>query len=73
MTKIAVQFGAGNIGRGFIGVLLAQAGYDLVFVDVVDDVVNAINQQGQYTIKEIIGGQDQAITVQNVKAIKWQG
>ncbi|MEM7342968.1 MAG: mannitol-1-phosphate 5-dehydrogenase [Chloroflexota bacterium] len=69
MTNIAIQFGAGNIGRGFIGVLLAQAGYEVIFVDVVDDVVEAINQHGQYTIKEIIEGQAQATTVENVKAI----
>ena len=69
MAKIAIQFGAGNIGRGFIGVLLAQAGYELIFVDVIDSVVEAINQQGQYTIKEIIDGQVQATTVENVRAI----
>lgn len=69
MANIAIQFGAGNIGRGFIGVLLAHAGYDLIFVDVIDAVVEAINQQGQYTIKEIVDGQAQATTVENVRAI----
>lgn len=69
VANIAIQFGAGNIGRGFIGVLLAQAGYELIFVDVIDEVVEAINRQGQYTIKTILDGQAQEITVENVKAI----
>ena len=69
MANTAIQFGAGNIGRGFIGILLAQAGYELIFVDVIDSVVEAINQQGQYTIKEIIDGQARATTVENVRAI----
>ena len=69
MTKIAIQFGAGNIGRGFIGLLLAQAGYEVIFVDVIEPIVEAINRQGQYTIRMIIDNQAQAVTVKNVRAI----
>ena len=48
--KTAIQFGAGNIGRGFIGMLLAQAGYHVIFGDVVEAVVDKINTDGTYTV-----------------------
>ncbi len=46
----AIQFGAGNIGRGFIGALLVQSGYKLIFADVNEKVINALREQGEYTI-----------------------
>jgi mannitol-1-phosphate 5-dehydrogenase len=49
---IAVHFGAGNIGRGFIGQLLHQANYELVFLDVNEDVVAQLKQQSSYRVVE---------------------
>lgn len=46
----AIQFGAGNIGRGFIGAVLSQAGYELVFADVVEELLNQINERKEYTV-----------------------
>lgn len=46
----AIQFGAGNIGRGFIGAVLSQAGCELVFADVVEDLLTQINTRGEYTV-----------------------
>ena len=48
--KKAIQFGAGNIGRGFIGAVLSEAGYHVVFADVNELVVNKINEDGRYTV-----------------------
>ncbi|WP_409969804.1 mannitol-1-phosphate 5-dehydrogenase [Bengtsoniella intestinalis] len=48
--KQAVMFGAGNIGRGFIGGLLAQSGYEIVFADVNQAMLDALNETKGYTI-----------------------
>ena len=32
----AVMYGAGSIGRGFIGALFSEIGYEVVFIDVND-------------------------------------
>jgi mannitol-1-phosphate 5-dehydrogenase len=49
----AVHFGAGNIGRGFVGLLLHRAGYQVVFVDVVDELIDALNRTPSYLVKEV--------------------
>lgn len=48
--KKAIQFGAGNIGRGFIGALLSKAGYHVVFADVNKEIIEKINEDRFYTI-----------------------
>ena len=48
--KKAVMIGAGQIGRGFIGMLLEQAGYHVVFADLNMTVVEDINARGEYTV-----------------------
>lgn len=48
--KKAIQFGAGNIGRGFIGALLSNAGYHVVFADVNKGIIDKINKDKSYTI-----------------------
>ena len=47
--KKAIQFGAGNIGRGFIGSLLYKAGYHVVFADVNTEIIDKINKDKEYT------------------------
>ncbi|MEV8266728.1 mannitol-1-phosphate 5-dehydrogenase [Microbacterium sp. NPDC076911] len=59
----AVHFGAGNIGRGFVGLLLHQGGYDVVFSDVAAPLVDAINAADSYTVHEVgEGGIDTVVT-----------
>ena len=66
--KKAIHFGAGNIGRGFIGQLLAASNYEITFVDVAAALVDDINELGQYNI-EIVGDNPERILVKNIKAI----
>jgi mannitol-1-phosphate 5-dehydrogenase len=53
MSGVAVHFGAGNIGRGFVGLILHRAGYELVFADVVDELIDALNRTPSYLVKEV--------------------
>lgn len=67
--KTAVHFGAGNIGRGFIGVLLHRAGYEVVFADVVSKLVDELNEAKAYrviTLDERV----QTETVNHVRAVR---
>ena len=48
--KRAIQFGAGNIGRGFIGALVSKSGYHVVFADVNEEIISKINEDKCYTI-----------------------
>ena len=48
--KKAVHFGAGKIGRGFIAELLHDSGYEIVFGDVVDELVEIVNKNHEYPL-----------------------
>ncbi|GAB2674131.1 mannitol-1-phosphate 5-dehydrogenase [Paenibacillus thermoaerophilus] len=64
----AVHFGAGNIGLGFIGLLLSRSGYHVQFVDVDEERVSLLNSRGQYTVT-LANEQADATVVRNVSAI----
>jgi mannitol-1-phosphate 5-dehydrogenase len=65
----AVMYGGGNIGRGFIGALLANSGYEVTFVDVVDDVINTLNKEHTYPVRIIKGDSYEDVDVKNVSAV----
>lgn len=65
-----VQFGAGNIGRSFIGQLFARGGFEVVFVDVDRAIVEALNREGRYrVIVKRNEAPDETLWVEGVRAI----
>ncbi|ELY2797967.1 mannitol-1-phosphate 5-dehydrogenase [Cronobacter dublinensis] len=64
----ALHFGAGNIGRGFIGKLLADAGIGLTFADVNQTVLDALNARHSYQVR-VVGEHEQIDTVSGVDAV----
>lgn len=66
--KKAVMFGGGNIGRGFIGAVLAQADYRVVFADVNMELINKLNELGTYTV-HIVDTQCTQQVVSNVGGV----
>ncbi|KYD13171.1 mannitol-1-phosphate 5-dehydrogenase [Saccharococcus caldoxylosilyticus] len=68
---LAVHFGAGNIGRGFIGSLLSQSGYEVMFVDINDEVVRLLKEKQEYRV--IIADENrQEQLIRNVSAVNSQ-
>ena len=67
--KLAVQFGAGGIGRGFLGQLLSESDYQVIFVDVDAELIDALNQQGSYPL-QLVGDRNETLTISNISALK---
>lgn len=67
--KKALMYGAGNIGRGFIGQLFSESGYEVVFVDVNTEVLNRLNNDRQYPVRILTGKHVREITINNVRAV----
>ncbi|MBD1541384.1 mannitol-1-phosphate 5-dehydrogenase [Arthrobacter sp. IA7] len=64
----AVHFGAGNIGRGFVGLLLHEAGYEVVFADVADALISQLAGADSYSVHEV--GENPAVRkVDNFRAL----
>ncbi len=66
--KKAVQFGAGNIGRGFLGQLFNQSGYETVFVELKRDIIACLNRDHSYQLR-IVGRDSRELTIDKVRVV----
>lgn len=63
------MYGAGNIGRGFIAQLFFQSGYETVFIDVNEEIVNVLNRDRAYPVYITAGNKYEIFIVGNVRAV----
>lgn len=65
----AAIFGAGNIGRGFIGALFSGSGCEVTFIDVAKPVIERMNADRQYPVNIVSGDNSREIIIKNVCAV----
>ena len=63
-----VLFGAGKIGRSFIGQLFSSGGYEVVFIDINRTVVDALNERRHYKVI-IKSDKEEILDIKNVRAV----
>ncbi len=67
--KTVVMYGAGNIGRGFIGELFSRSGYEVVFIDIDTDLIERLNRENEYPIRVVSNEKDVDIKVRGVRGV----
>lgn len=65
----AVMYGGGNIGRGFVGAMLSQSGYEVTFIDVSETVVSALSSRGRYPVRCVSSQGYEDVWIENVTAV----
>ena len=63
----AVVYGGGNIGRGFLGQLLYNSGFETVFVDVNRELIDKLNETRSYPIKIVSNEKQEEVVIRNVR------
>ena len=63
-----LMYGAGSIGRGFIGPLFAQSGFEVVFVDIDCNIIDALNKRRSYHYT-VASDVPYDISVENVRGV----
>jgi len=66
---VAVQIGAGNIGRGFMAELFQRGGYRVTFIEVDPAVLAALADRGAYDIHHITNEGEDVARIENARAV----
>ena len=64
-----VIFGAGRIGRSLIGQVFNRSGYEVVFVDINQQLIDLLNYHKKYKVVIKDGNDDQMLWIQPVRGI----
>ena len=64
-----MHFGAGNVGRGFLGQLYFESGFETVFVEINPKIVELLNKFHEYPIKIVDDLSSKEIIIKNVRAV----
>jgi mannitol-1-phosphate 5-dehydrogenase len=68
-NNTAVMFGAGNVGRGFLGQLFSESGLEIIFVDVDHELVSALDRNREYSIQLVTNETFEDVRVAPVRAL----
>lgn len=67
--KKAVMYGAGNIGRGFIGATFSQSGYEVAYIDINETIIGLLNERHEYPVRILQGDSYTDVTVKPVRGV----
>lgn len=64
-----VIFGAGKIGRSFIGQLFSRSGYEVIFVDINSQLIRELNLRNEYRVIIRAEEGERTLFIKNVRGI----
>jgi len=68
-SRKIIIFGAGKIGRSFIGQLFSRSGYEVVFVDIDSKLIGELNRRKEYKVIIKSEADDQILAIKNIRGI----
>ena len=63
------MYGGGNIGRGFIGKVFSDSGYEVCFLDIMQPLIDEMSRRHGYTVRIVSNAETVEAPVKNVRAV----